>query len=56
MPDYRELYYQLFAALADAVDALEQQDADFAKRILTNAMLQAEEAVISAGDERSESV
>lgn len=48
MPDYKKLYFKLFAALADAVEALEAADCEAAKRILILAQQEAEETYISA--------
>lgn len=47
MPDYKKLYFQLFAALADAVEAIEQQNYEQAKVILIQAQQDAEEQYIS---------
>ena len=44
---YRDLYYKLFAATADAIEALEKQDIRLARQILIAAEQAAEEAVIS---------
>ena len=44
MPDYRKLYFKLFAAMADAVDSLEQGDLFHAKERLIQAQLEGEEA------------
>ena len=51
--NYRKLYYQLFAAMADAVELLEQRRPERAREVLIEAQQQAEEAVISEGDENS---
>ncbi len=52
MVDYKSLYFKLFAAMADAVDILEERkDVKKAKEILINAQLEAEEIYIeSDGD------
>ena len=48
---YKDLYFKLFAVMADAVEALETGDAEYAKTILIAAEQEAEEIVISAEDE-----
>lgn len=48
MPDYKKLYFQLFAALADATEALEDGDFRQAKDILIAAQQRAEEAYVDA--------
>ena len=48
MPDFEALYFQLFAAMADATDALERGNPASAKQILIAAQQAAEEAYISA--------
>lgn len=47
MPDYQALYFKLFAAMADAVDKLEQQNYGDAKQILISAQQEAEEQYLS---------
>ena len=47
---YRELYYKLFGAAADAVESLERNEPVAAKDILVAAMREAEETVISQED------
>lgn len=47
---YKELYYKLFAAMADAVEALEHMDFGTARKILLEAQRKAEEAVLSQGE------
>ena len=44
---YRTLYFKLFAAAADAVEALERCDPAAAKALLIAALQEAEEQVIS---------
>lgn len=44
---YRELYYKLFAAIADAVDSLENDEPLAARKRLISAMRASEESVIS---------
>ena len=46
MPDFKELYFRLFAASADAVDAIEHMDIGKAREILIFAQQQCEEAYI----------
>ena len=48
MCDFERLYFKLFAAMADAVEALEAADCEAAKRILILAQQEAEESYISA--------
>ena len=48
MCDFERLYFQLFAATADATEALEQGDYDRARQILTSARQNAEEQYIRA--------
>lgn len=43
MPDYKELYFKLFAVIADTVDDLEQGNAEAAKQRLIRAEQDAEE-------------
>lgn len=43
MPDYETLYFQLFAAMADAVEAIEAQNYGAAKEILIRAQQNVEE-------------
>ena len=45
--NYRKLYYQLFAAMADVVELLEQMRPERAREVLIEAQQQAEEAVIA---------
>lgn len=45
---YESLYYKLFAAMADAVESLEQDESIAARKALIVAMRDAEEAVVSA--------
>ena len=48
MPDYKELYFQLFAAIADAVEAIEAANYGQAKEILISAQQSAEEQYMAA--------
>ncbi len=51
MVDYRVLYFKLYAAMADAIDVLnDSKDIDKAKEILINAHIEAEEIHISSED------
>lgn len=50
---YRELYYKLFGAAADAVELLEHNEPIAAKKTLVAAMREAEETVISEEDRPS---
>ena len=47
MPDYQELYFKLFAAMADAVKYMEEDNYGLARQRLIAAQQQAEEAYIS---------
>ncbi len=48
---YKELYFKLFAAIADAVEDMEQENYGLAKQRLIAAQQEAEERYISAGPE-----
>ena len=48
MVDYQALYFRMFAAAADALEALEQWNIGKAKEILLHAQLEAEESYISS--------
>ena len=50
MVDYKQLYFHVFAAVADAVEALEQSEPIRAKQMLIAAMQEAEEQYLKAGD------
>lgn len=50
MTDYKELYFRLFAAAANAVEALENLNFGQAKDILIRAQQDAEEACIGSED------
>ena len=47
MPDFEKLYFKLFAALADAVEDLEDGQPTLAKERLIRAQQEAEEEYIS---------
>ena len=47
MPDYKKLYFKLFAAMADAVEDLEQENYGSAKQRLIAAQQEAEEDYLS---------
>lgn len=51
MVDYKSMYFKLFAAAADAVDALEQNRPLRAREILIQAQSEAEERYLSEEDE-----
>ena len=55
MVDYKQLYFHVFAAMADAVEALEQNAPSTAKHLLITAMQTAEEQYLKAGDLPAES-
>ncbi len=46
MPDYQKLYFQLFAAMADAVEAIDAANYGTAKELLIRAQQEAEEQYI----------
>lgn len=48
MPDYKKLYFMLFAAMADAVEDLEQENYGAAKQCLISAQQEEKEEYISA--------
>ena len=48
---FKELYFKLFAVMADAVESLENNEPLAAKKVLIAAMREAEEIVISAESE-----
>ena len=48
---YKDLYYKLFAVMADAVESLEHSEPLAAKKVLIAAMREAEEIVLSAESE-----
>lgn len=47
MPDYKKLYFMLFAAMADAAEAIEAEHYEKARAILIHAQQEAEEEYIS---------
>lgn len=48
---YKDLYFKLYAVMADAVESLENDEPLAAKKVLIAAMREAEEIVISAESE-----
>ena len=48
MDIYESLYYKLFAAIADAVESLEQSEPLAARKALISVMRDAEETVVTA--------
>ena len=46
-PDYKALYFKLFAAMADAVELLERQEEAAARLLLIAAQQEAEEIAIA---------
>ncbi len=48
---YKYLYYKLFAAMADAVESLEQSEPSAATKTLISAMRNAEELIVSTDQE-----
>ena len=47
MPDYKALYFKLFAAMADAVEDLENENYGDAKQRLIRAQQEAEEQYLA---------
>jgi len=47
MPDYQALYFKLFAAIADAVDHMEEENYGLARQTLITAQQEAEEEYLS---------
>lgn len=47
MPDYQALYFKLFAAMADAVEQIEETNYGLARQTLIVAQQQAEEEYLS---------
>ena len=47
MLDYQALYFKLFAAMADAVEHIENENYGLARQTLINAQQQAEEEYLS---------
>ena len=52
MPNYEKMYFTLFSAVCDAIDALEETNYDSAKEILIRAQQQTEEIYISTETEQ----
>lgn len=48
MPNYKELYFKLFSAAADAVEAIEAMNFGQAKEVLIAAQQEAEEQCMEA--------
>ena len=48
MPDYQKLYCLLFNAITDALELMDDGEVQAARRLLTSAQLEAEEAYICA--------
>ena len=48
---YKELYYKIFAVVADAVESLECDEPTAARKMLIAAMQEAEEIVVTAEGE-----
>ena len=47
MPDYQALYFKLFAAMADAVEHMEEENFGLARQTLITAQQQAEEEYLA---------
>lgn len=47
MPNYEKMYYTMFNATTDALDAIEKQNYDFARILLEKAQRAAEDIYIS---------
>lgn len=54
MPDYKRMYHLLFNAITDALEAMEQNSPDFARRLLIRAQQDAEELYLAAGEATEE--
>ena len=50
MPDYKEMYYLLFNAVTDAIEALERTNYCFARNILSKAQRKTEELYLKDCD------
>ena len=50
MDQFRKLYFQLFAAMADAVEDLENGELDRARKTLIRAQQRAEEEYVEYGE------
>ena len=50
MPDYQKLYTMLFNSMTDAVNAIEKDDIESAKRIMMNAQQKAEDMYVESED------
>lgn len=50
MPDYEKLYHDLFNAITDALEAIEEGNVWRGKLLLIRAQQSAEEAYLAAGD------
>ena len=48
LPNFEKLYFHLFGAMADAVEAMEKKEYEKAKEILISAQQKAEEEYIDA--------
>ena len=48
MPDFEKLYFHLFGVLADAVEAIETENYEEAKKLLIAAQQNAEEEYVEA--------
>ena len=51
MPDYPKMYAILCGAASDAVDRIQSGDAKGAERLLRDALSEAEELYVSAGED-----
>ena len=51
MPDYQEMYYHLFRAVTDAIEALEALNIGESKEILIRAQQETEEIYISSEEQ-----
>lgn len=50
MPNYQELYFKLFGAVADALEHMEEDNYGLARQTLISAQQEAEEEYISRED------
>ena len=51
MSDFKKLYFQLFAAMADAVEDLENGEVERARKTLIRAQQKAEEDYLACGED-----
>ena len=52
MPDYKQMYFSLFAAMCNAIDAIEKANYGEAKEIIVQAQQKTEDVYVGAGQEK----